>query len=507
MKNKIYLIILLLVSIRCFPQIPEEAFRLSWQTNNGTARNQAIGGAMTSLGGDATTNFINPAGLAFFNTSDFVFTPSWQMSKNKGSFRGTSSRGSQVNKFRLGTTGLIFGGMGYNRNTSCGITVTQVADFNQNVFYKGQNNYSSFAEPLADEFFESGIRDPNVALNADNISLLTKMAIYTYLVDTATINGLPGVIARSENANLRDQENTITTTGGITEATFGVGGRVSKKVMAGFSLGIPVVKMERNTFFKESDATNSPGNEFDFFTYSENYRLTGIGINAKFGVIVRPQEYIRLGAAIHSPSWLDLKEEFSAAMETDIEDPNSYSVSSEVFTGNTDPQNKYILMTPAKIMISGAYVFREEEKIERQRGFITADIEYAANQWIRFLTSEQAEARTGKYNTENAIIKNYYKGSFNFKAGGELKFKILMLRAGFAYFSNPYKDKELKANRLNISGGLGYRNKGIFIDLTYVHRISKDVNFPYRVNAPRLNTFANLKDAGGNVLLTLGFKI
>ena len=43
---------------------------------------------------------------------------------------------------------------------------------------------------------------------------------------------------------------------------------------------------------------------------------------------------------------------------------------------------------------------------------------------------------------------------------------------------NPYKDRDLKANRMLLSGGLGYRNHGFFIDLTYVHQISKDINFP-----------------------------
>ena len=82
-----------------------------------------------------------------------------------------------------------------------------------------------------------------------------------------------------------------------------------------------------------------------------------------------------------------------------------------------------------------------------------------------------------------------------------------MARLGFAYYGSPYQDKTLKANKMNLSGGLGYRHKGIFADITYVHRMNKDVNFPYRVNAPRANTFANLKDNGGTVLLTLGFKI
>ena len=82
-----------------------------------------------------------------------------------------------------------------------------------------------------------------------------------------------------------------------------------------------------------------------------------------------------------------------------------------------------------------------------------------------------------------------------------------MVRAGFAYYGDPYKDKELKGRKMNVSGGLGYRNKGIFVDLTYVHRLNKDVNFPYRVNAPRANTFADLKENGGSVFLTVGFKI
>ena len=55
----------------------------------GTARNQAIGGAMGSLGGDATAALVNPAGLAFFKTSDFVITPGLQFGKGQSNFRGT----------------------------------------------------------------------------------------------------------------------------------------------------------------------------------------------------------------------------------------------------------------------------------------------------------------------------------------------------------------------------------------------------------------------------------
>ena len=81
-----------------------------------------------------------------------------------------------------------------------------------------------------------------------------------------------------------------------------------------------------------------------------------------------------------------------------------------------------------------------------------------------------------------------------------------MTRLGFSYYASPYKDKELKGSKMYISGGLGYRNAGFFVDLTYMHGIQEDVNFPYRL-PDKANTYASVKGSGGNVMLTVGFKI
>src|SRR6185503_16435706 len=105
MTRKIYTAIFLLSSYISFSQTPEDALRLSWFQLRGTARNQAIGGAMASLGGDATAGHINPAGLAFFKTSDFILTPGVRFGKGKSFFRGTNSTGTNETQFNLGTTG------------------------------------------------------------------------------------------------------------------------------------------------------------------------------------------------------------------------------------------------------------------------------------------------------------------------------------------------------------------------------------------------------------------
>ncbi|MFM2359867.1 MAG: hypothetical protein RLY16_1860, partial [Bacteroidota bacterium] len=61
------------------------------------------------------------------------------------------------------------------------------------------------------------------------------------------------------------------------------------------------------------------------------------------------------------------------------------------------------------------------------------------------------------------------------------------------------------ANRLQLSGGLGYRHKGIFIDLTYVQSYINDVDFAYRLQ-DKDNTFATVKTNRGNWVLGVGFK-
>ncbi|MDB5196361.1 MAG: hypothetical protein JWP88_732, partial [Flaviaesturariibacter sp.] len=106
----------------------------------------------------------------------------------------------------------------------------------------------------------------------------------------------------------------------------------------------------------------------------------------------------------------------------------------------------------------------------------------------------------------NKAINEAYKGAFNFRVGGELKFTTIMVRAGAAYYGNPYKAiNGGSGNKLNLSGGLGYRNKGFFIDLTYVHSMTEDIHTPYRLQNAPFPT-AQIKSTVGNVVATVGYK-
>ena len=522
MSKKLYIIACLFISFQSIAQLPEDAIRVSWNIPSGTARQQAIGGAMGSLGGEISSLFVNPAGLGMYKTGEIVISPGFSFLKGKGEFRETNASTDRTSNFNFGTSGAVWGySERYSRwaGKAFSIGINRTANFNNTVLYRGLNNYSSYTEPLANEFFAfyttQKQSNPSIAnsviidnaLNSNDISLQTKMALYTYLVDIDTSNGSSTIISRAERAVDLNQENRITTKGGITEVAFGFAGNMDDKIYIGGSIGVPIVNYERSSVFVERDA-NTIVNDFGYSRYEEEYTSKGIGINAKLGIIFKPADFVRIGLAAHSPSMYGLKDNISTKMVTDVEQlfaPSSGLDSVLSSTFGTDPELKYDLITPWKFMLSGSYVFREAEDVTQQKGFITADIEYATYKSSRFSAADE-NAGDGYYDDVNSAVKQIYKNAFNFRIGGELKFKTLMTRLGFARYAKPYNDKNLKGRRMNISGGLGYRNKGLFVDLTYVHSLNKDVHFPYRLEAPRSNTFADLNESNGNVLLTLGLK-
>ena len=106
--KKILLISTLFTSYCINAQTPDEALRTAWFTQNGTARTNAIGGVMGSLGGDITAANINPAGLGLYKTQEMVFTLGGMKNNNEFNYRD-SIRSNDKGIFRYGAIGMVFG--------------------------------------------------------------------------------------------------------------------------------------------------------------------------------------------------------------------------------------------------------------------------------------------------------------------------------------------------------------------------------------------------------------
>ena len=510
MKTFILIAITSIIVTNIYAQEPADALRYSWLTQNGTARNQAIGGASASLGGEFSTLFVNPAGLGFYKTDELVLTPAFNMQKNKSTYK-TNLSNTSLNKFNFGASGLLFSFDNNQtnkiRNVTIAFGVNRLADYNSNIYYKGTNNKTSYSEKYLEELINNNVTDPNRA--AQDYPNGASLAFNTYLIDT--IRGAGGAVSGYRSlanpATGLNQENTINSSGGLTDLALGGAVNVRDKLFFGATISVPLLNYNRDSHFKESDATANTTNNFNYFQVNETLQTKGFGVNAKLGVIYKPVEYVRLGLALHTPTFYVLTDNYTTEVITDLEGYGGAGIkkqSSLDFNNNQPGELKYDLTTPWKIIASASYVFREVENVQRQRAFITADIEYVDYKSMSFTAADNNDDTKNYFAALNKTIDEQYKGALNFRVGGELKFNTIMLRLGGAYYSNPYKNET--ADRIKLSGGLGYRDKGIFIDLTYVYAMNNDTHYPYRLQ-DKSNDPASIKNNVGGIVATIGFKL
>lgn len=510
--KKIWIILpsILCVSI-IFAQVPEDALRNAWYIPMGSARSLAIGGAMGALGGDISANNINPAGIGLYKTREVVFSPGVLLNDNKINFRGTQSD-QQNTGFAYGSTGIVLGAtntgkqMGNFTSSAFSFSITQIASFNNHTYYKGFNNVTSFSEQYLEELVNAGA---SIQSAEQDYIFGSSLAYRTYLIDTFNINGqFAGYKSLVPVATGINQERTEDASGGLHEASFAFARNNEDRLYMGLSLNIPFSSYHRDLTYTETDASGDPDNDFDHFTFTQNYISSSVGLNLKLGLIYKVSPVFRWGIAIHSPSFSSFRDQVRAAMTTNTEKyAGTVSESSDQLNNGLPGEVNYLLQTPWRVMMSGAFVLSDNSDTKMQRGFISADIEYVRYSSSRFYASSDGDATQENYYKDvNDVMRDYYKGAINFRLGSELKFDPWMIRLGGAYYGSPYSDKTLKASRIQASTGIGYRYHGFFIDLTYAASFNKDVNFPYRLgDAP--NTFAEMKNNKGNIVLTIGMKI
>lgn len=513
MKKSLLLLSSILTAGGLMAQEPADALRFSWNVHGGTARVQAVGGAMGSLGGDITASFINPAGLGFYRTGDFVLTPMYAFGKTKANYLDTETS-DKNNKFTWGTSGIVFGtghGSGKIRSSAISLAFSRMADFNSQYTYRGVNTQSSYSQKFLEEI--GNIGDGNTV--AGEFPYGTSQAFNTGWIDT---------VGGSTNGNFRfqsfsqplvasglGQQQTVRTWGGINEFTLAGGANLKDKLLFGAAVGIPIMNYQRRNEFVEADMTENPNNNFEDAVINENFSTRGLGVNLKLGVIYKPQEFWRLGFAFHSPTVYSLTDRNNVTIAVNTEGRNGYQYQGTEDVTGGPAEFKYLYVSPYRLIGSVSYVLREIEDVTKQRGFITADIEYINHSASSYSIDEdyaETDASDEAYlKSLNTAIDNAYKGAFNFRAGAELKFTTIMVRAGAAYYGNPYKKiKDEEGSRTTFSGGLGYRNKGFFIDLTYIHSLNKDVHYAYRLQNGAYSG-ARLNNTNGQIVATVGIKL
>ena len=504
-------------------QTIDDALRFSSSAPAGTARAQSVGGALGSLGGEVSSIYVNPASTGFFRTSDFSFTLGFQESSSKGTYLGNTGTDNKGN-LNITNATLIFGGKrkvpgSKWENFSFGLGINRTANYNNRVYYSGNSVNSSLSANYYLEAQNAGLSDPDKQLGGDDqqtISSLAHSAVLayqTYLIDFATQPGGAFVFYSAaesvDNTINVKQENMLTTGGSANEVSFDFGTNYNNTLYLGGSVNVPVIHYTRDKTWKETNI-NAANTDLNDFSVTEHLTTDGTGINVKLGAIVKPVRPLSIGLTVHSPSWIWFTDTYQTDMRTNTKSQGVVAFSStDTNEGNPD-ESKYSIRTPWKGIVSATYLFSPSADTRKPTGFLTVDYEYIdyTTMKMRFLNDQSYDKSDGQ--ARNTAIKSTYKGASNLRLGGELKLHVMALRLGYALYGNPYKNGDLDATRHYYTGGIGYRNKGFYVDLGVVIGDSKNQEQPYVTPTNDQgyvsSGIANIKGNTTNVLATFGWK-
>ncbi len=255
--------------------------------------------------------------------------------------------------------------------------------------------------------------------------------------------------------------------------------------------------------------TSGLNNDFEWYESQDMLSTDATGFNAKLGIIYAPMPSLRVGVNFHTPTWYSMHDTYSARVTSRMEEQGNHTVRTEDLFDGFPMEYDYSLRTPYRAGGSVSYIFGTNADVKQQHGFITADVEYVDYASSKYKFNKGNVDDRDFANRLNRTIQDSYTGAVNVRVGGELKFNIFAVRAGFAYYGNPYNSDltDTDGSIKRASGGVGYRNKGFFTDLTYVHTLSsKSVYNPYVLSGEFKAPTADVDMSGGNVVLTVGFK-
>jgi len=476
MKKYILIASVIAFSTGAWAQNEQDALRFSETYYGGSARTVSMGGAFGALGGDFGALSINPAGIAIYRQGEFSFTPGFSSIRNEANYLGNKTTDSRYKmgfdhfgvvipfksrkEVESGLSRLNFG-FGYNK----------IKDFNGSTAMQADNNSNS----LVDEF----VYTANMYDDWDPFT--DGLAWETYLID---YDSLAGVFYSDFDVSGygQTQRRTVNTKGGIGEYLFSMGANLGHKVYIGGSVGIQRAEYEETWVHSESDPDDII-DYFEHFQFRNVLYTTGTGVNVKFGFIARPIEWLRVGGAIHTPTFYKLNDDFTSTMKTDLADgepTHEYDAYGEY---------SYDLTTPFRAVGSLALVLK-------QYALISLDYEYVD------YASARLNGNDYDFFDENQAVSNRYKAANNIRLGGEFHMGPLFLRGGYALYGTPYVSGEANDNKVYqaISGGFGYRTAGIYLDLAVVRSGFDHKYFLYNENS------ADLTHSKTQVLATLGFR-
>jgi hypothetical protein len=466
-----------------------DALRYSFLIPGGTARFLGTAGAFNAVGADLSTMNTNPAGLGIFKTSEFVFTSSVFSSATTSSYY-SQDRSENNTHFSIPNLGFVYSIPLAKSSESGGFQFLQLgfglvrnADFHNHLAISGTNPESS----LLDAYVEWSNGYTSDELNEFD----TKLAYETYLIDP-----VQGTLNYTNKAPLYpngtiapvDQRKFIESEGYVNEMDLSVSVNYGDWIYVGITCGLPYIRYYEVSTYQEFNNITDDTTTFDTFSKYNYLDTRGNGFNFKFGLIVRPANFLRLGAAIHTPTYYNnMRDDYNTSMASILNNGKSYNDYSPYGTYD------YQLETPLRAIASAAIIFKHS-------GLLSFDYEY-----VDYASAELKGYSGFDFYDENESIRSLYTFASNFRAGTEWKFGNFAARGGYGYYGNPYKSNVNDGTRQLIAAGIGYRTDYFFVDFAYNHIFFSEDYYLYSTEDVYVPP-ATINTKQNSYTLTIGIK-
>ena len=371
MKKKVFALLLCGLPLLINAQDAFDVLQMSQTELRGTSRFQSMAGAFGALGGDLSTLTQNPAGIGVYRSSDLGITLSLDFNSTKAGVDKLNETKFNVNN--VGYVGAIRLDSESVPNLNFGFTYNRLQSFNRHYVGGVANIPTSMSNFIADEFVNMQGYTPYDLYEDDEYNPYFNgyapwAAVTTFDMPTKTY-GSVGII----NANgdymqgLYGQQTTgnayyeVDERGHADEYNIAFGGNIGNKVYFGLDFGIldldyrsfqsyeedldyAYIMVDDVDLFESEISNHNTRADWNLYNY---LHTEGTGVNFKLGLIWKPTQALRFGAAFHTPTYYDMRDTYYVEASLNaFEDGNQLYHASKGSNDGYDYSSTYTIKTP-----------------------------------------------------------------------------------------------------------------------------------------------------------------
>ncbi len=510
MKRYIFLL-LILVASGVKAQSSYDGARLMEADLSGTARFVAMGGSMGALGADLSVIKTNPAGIGVYRSNDIAVSAGLTTLKSESNYFG-SKVNSDKTSFTIDNLGVVFSNevnSGSLKFLNIGVAMNRSRNLNRDFgyagaagFYNDNNEWVKLSQMYQMQRMYDISPFDIYDINYTNYTNLNNYWLALLGVDGGMLGDGGGILYNATDNCFYSEEK-----GGVNEVDCNISCNINDRIYLGLSVGLYYVDYSRYSYYGEDDDLG------ELYTLHNWYEQTGSGFDVKLGMILRPFKYspLKLGLAVHTPTWYSLTDRTSARIE---------GIENDYFTGVMDTHDyeysygddfyvDYNLRTPWRFLFSSSYTFGNVLAVN-------AEFEYAD-----YSTAEMEYSGGSDFIALNGELSDNMRHVKAFRIGAECNLdKNISLRCGYNYISAPFKKSAgkyilsatdtnteyLNSLETNIfSLGAGYHDNSMYLDFAYNLSLRDADFYPY-YDPEVVNPAASVKDSKHHLVLTLGYR-